>query len=45
MVELGASDEQLDFPVVYASAVNGYARREPDDGNMGHGAAARHHSG
>ena len=29
-----ASDEQLDFPVVYASAVNGYARREPDDGNM-----------
>ncbi len=34
MVELGASDEQLDFPVVYASAVNGYARREPDDGNM-----------
>ena len=34
MVELGASDEQLDFPVVYASAVNGYARREPNDGNM-----------
>lgn len=34
MVELGATDEQLDFPVVYASAVNGYARREPDDGNM-----------
>ena len=34
MVELGASDEQLDFPVVYASAVNGYARFEPDDGNM-----------
>ena len=34
MVELGASDEQLDFPVVYASAVNGYARMEPDDGNM-----------
>ena len=34
MVELGASDEQLDFPVVYASAVNGYARLEPDDGNM-----------
>ena len=34
MVELGASDEQLDFPVVYASAVNGYARLEPEDGNM-----------
>ncbi|WP_281508293.1 translational GTPase TypA [Parvibacter caecicola] len=34
MVELGASDEQLDFPVVYASAVNGYARMEPNDGNM-----------
>ena len=34
MVELGASDEQLDFPVVYASAVNGYARLSPDDGNM-----------
>lgn len=34
MVELRASDEQLDFPVVYASAVNGYARLDPDDGNM-----------
>ncbi len=34
MVELGATDEQLDFPVVYASAVNGYARLEPGDGNM-----------
>ena len=34
MVELGATDEQLDFPVVYASAVNGYARMSPDDGNM-----------
>lgn len=34
MVELGASDEQLDFPVVYASAVNGYARMTPDDDNM-----------
>ena len=31
---LGATDEQLDFPVVYASAVNGYARFEPEDGNM-----------
>ena len=34
MVELEASDEQLDFPVVYASAANGYARLDPDDGNM-----------
>ncbi len=34
MVELGATDEQLDFPVVYASAVNGYARLDPEDGNM-----------
>ena len=33
MMDLGASDEQLDFPCVYASAVNGYARLEPDDGN------------
>ena len=34
MLELGADDEQLDFPVIYASGVNGYARRDPDDGNM-----------
>ena len=34
MVELGADDDQLDFPVVYASAVNGYARFEADDDNM-----------
>ena len=33
MVELGASDEQLDFPVVYASAVNGYARYDYNDSN------------
>ncbi|MCL1798879.1 MAG: translational GTPase TypA [Eggerthellaceae bacterium] len=33
MVELEASDTQLDFPVVYTSAVNGYARFEPDDAN------------
>jgi len=33
---LGASDEQLDFPVVYASALNGFAGLEPDvtDGDM-----------
>jgi GTP-binding protein len=34
MVELGADDEQLDFPIIYTSAVNGYARLEPDDDNM-----------
>jgi len=27
---LGATDEQLDFPVVYASALQGYAGLEPD---------------
>jgi GTP-binding protein len=27
---LGATDAQLDFPVVYASALNGYAGPEPD---------------
>ncbi len=33
---LGASDEQLDFPVIYASALNGYASAEGDirDGDM-----------
>ncbi len=34
MCELEASDEQLDFPVIYASAIGGYARYAPDDGNM-----------
>lgn len=34
MVELEASDEQLDFPIIYTSAMNGYARYAPDDGNM-----------
>jgi GTP-binding protein len=27
---LGATDEQLDFPVIYASALSGYAGTEPD---------------
>ena len=33
---LGATDEQLDFPVVYASAVNGYSGVEPSvtEGDM-----------
>lgn len=37
MMDLGASDEQLEFTmehVVYASAVNGFARLDPEDGNM-----------
>lgn len=29
-VQLGASDEQLDFPIVYASALNGYATLDLD---------------
>jgi len=28
--QLGATDEQLDFPVIYASAINGYASLEDD---------------
>src|SRR6188768_1578627 len=34
--KLGATEEQLDFPVVYASALNGYAGLEPDvrEGDM-----------
>ena len=33
---LGATDEQLDFPVIYASALNGYASLDPEcrDGDM-----------
>ena len=30
-VELGASDDQCDFPVVYASGVNGIAGDSTDD--------------
>lgn len=33
MLDLNATDDQLDFPVVYASAVNGFARYEPEDDN------------
>ncbi|RDK03565.1 translational GTPase TypA [Paraburkholderia lacunae] len=34
--KLGASDEQLDFPIVYASGLNGYAGLTPDvrEGDM-----------
>ena len=37
MMDLGADDDQLEFAmehVVYASAVNGFARLDPNDGNM-----------
>src|SRR6185295_18098925 len=30
-VHLGATDAQLDFPVIYASGRNGYALRDPKD--------------
>ncbi len=33
MVELGANDWQLDFPIIYASATAGYARLDPGDDN------------
>jgi len=34
--KLGANDEQLDFPIIYASGLNGYAGLTPDvrDGDM-----------
>jgi len=32
--ELNATDEQLDFPIVYASGKDGYARLEPGDADM-----------
>ena len=42
--KLGATEEQLDFPVVYASAVNGFAvdslKDLPEDGVVGPGEAA-----
>ena len=30
-IELGANDDQLEFPVIYASAKDGYASYNPDD--------------
>ncbi len=33
-IELDATDEQLDFPVVYASAMNGTASLDPDPANQ-----------
>lgn len=34
LIELGADEEQLDFPVVYASGVNGTASLDPDPANQ-----------
>ncbi|MCK5760656.1 MAG: GTP-binding protein, partial [Candidatus Delongbacteria bacterium] len=33
-VELNATDDQLDFPIIYASAKNGYAKHELEDENI-----------
>ena len=33
MMEIGATDEQLDFPVIYASGSKGFARLDPEDTN------------
>ncbi|MDR1082921.1 MAG: translational GTPase TypA [Coriobacteriales bacterium] len=33
MLDLHATDEQLDFPTVYSSAISGFARYEPEDDN------------
>jgi GTP-binding protein len=33
MLELNATDAQLDFPTIYTSAIAGFARYEPDDDN------------
>ncbi len=40
---LGASDKQLDFPVIYASALKGYASTDPDGARRRHAAAVRSH--
>ncbi len=32
--QMDATEEQLEFPVIYAAARDGYARFEPNDGNM-----------
>ncbi|MDU1854734.1 MAG: translational GTPase TypA, partial [Clostridium baratii] len=34
-LELGATDEQLDFPIIYASARDGFARYDVEDTNTG----------
>jgi GTP-binding protein len=34
MIDLGANDSQLEFPIIYTSALDGYARYSLDDDNM-----------
>ena len=34
-IELGADDDQIDFPVIYASAKDGYAGTEPEGARKG----------
>ncbi len=41
--KLGATEEQLDFPVVYASALNGYAGLDAGRARRRHDAAVRNH--
>ena len=41
--KLGATEDQLDFPVVYASALNGYASLDPKIARWRHAAAVRDH--
>ena len=33
-IDMGCTEDDLDFPIIYSSAKNGYARRKPDDTNM-----------
>ena len=33
LIKLGATDEQLDFPIIYASAINGFATNDIDKKN------------
>lgn len=34
-LELNASDDQLDFPILYSAAINGFAVEDPDDQDEG----------
>ena len=43
-VELKATDEQLDFPIIYASAKNGFAMRELHENKRRHDAAVSRRS-
>ncbi len=43
--KLGATEEQLDFPIVYASGLNGYAGLDPERARRRHAPAVRRHPG